>query len=136
MTEHPLGNRTPYPLLLAVTIVLGLASRQLPSALPVWLAKDPGDILYAVMVYWAVRLFLTNTPGLRPAIITTAVCFAVEFAKYIHAPWLDGFRLTLLGRLTLGVGFHISNLVCYLLGVAFAVAVETVLMSRRTGQVQ
>ncbi len=119
-----------------MTIVLGLASRRLPATLPAWLAKDPGDVLYAVMVYWAVRLFMPTVQFVRPAAIATAVCFTIELIKFLHFPVLDAFRLTGFGRLMLGVGFQTSNLVCYILGVALAVAVERLLTSRGAPQVQ
>ncbi len=35
-----------------------------------------------------------------------------------HAPWIDGIRNTTLGGLVLGFGFLLSDLVCYLVGIA------------------
>jgi hypothetical protein len=117
-------KRTHYVVLLAATIVLGLASRHLPAAWPAWIAKDPGDVLYAAMVYWIVRLAIPRQRALAPAITAIAVCFAIEAFKLWHLDWLDQTRHTVAGRLILGVGFHVSNLACYVIGAGLAVAVE------------
>jgi hypothetical protein len=117
-------RRTIYAQLTVATIALGLLSRHLPTSLPTWIAKDPGDVLYATMIYWLARVCCPGVAKSRSAATSLAICVAIEFLKLWHAPWLDAFRVTTIGRLTLGVGFHVSNLVCYALGIGLALAID------------
>jgi hypothetical protein len=58
------------------------------------------------------------------ALAAVAFCFAIELSQAYHAPWIDGVRATTPGRLVLGQGFRAFDLICYVLGVALAVALE------------
>jgi hypothetical protein len=115
--------------LVAVTIVLGLASRRYAALLPSWLAKNAGDALYATMMFWGIGLLLPRASIRRVAGLATAFCFAVEASQLYHAPWIDAIRATRPGALVLGSGFHALDLLCYVLGVAPAAAIE--LIARR-----
>ncbi len=120
-------NRLVYAFLVAVTVCLGLASRRFPSLLPPWLAKNAGDILYATMAFWLVGLFCPRLPARRAAAAAALFCFGIEFLKLSPVPWLAAARHSRAGALVLGVGFHVSNLVCYVIGVAAAVGIERAL---------
>jgi len=67
---------------------------------------------------------------LRAAVAAELFCFGIEFLKFWQASWLVAARHSTAGALVLGSGFHVSNLVCYTLGVALAASVE--LFLRRT----
>ena len=109
------------------TLALGLASRHWPGALPAALGKYPGDLLWALMVFF-------GWCGLRPrartrevALLATATCVGVEFAKLWQAPWLVAFRHTTLGHLLLGHVFSWQNLAAYGVGVLAGVAFDRLL---------
>lgn len=121
--ERP-RSRAWYAVAISVTVALGLASRAAP--LPWWLAKTAGDALYATMMFWIVGWLRPRASTARVALIATAVCFAIELAQAIHAPWLDGVRATLPGRLVLGQGFHALDLACYVVGAVLAAGIERV----------
>jgi hypothetical protein len=106
------------------TIGAGLASRAWGRHLPWWLAKNLGDALYATMVFWGFGVLAPRARTWRVALAALAFCFAIELSQAYHAPWIDGVRATTPGRLVLGQGFHAFDLVCYVLGVALAVALE------------
>ena len=106
------------------TVGAGLASRAFSRHLPWWLAKNLGDALYATMVFWGFGLLAPRAATRRVALAAIAFCFAIELSQAYHAAWIDSVRATTPGRLVLGQGFHAFDLVCYVLGVALAVALE------------
>ena len=120
----PLRNRLVYILFFILTIFLGLASRRFSFLLPPWLAKNVGDILYAVMAFWLIGCFCPRLSTLRSAQAAVLFCFGIEFLKFVQTPWLAAARHSRLGALVFGVGFHTSNLVCYVIGVVLAALIE------------
>lgn len=58
-----------------------------------------------------------------------AVCIVVEFTQRYHTPALDTFRATRVGHLVLGSDFDSRDLLAYGIGVAIAVAVDSVLIA-------
>lgn len=124
-------RRSQYALLAFYTIALGLASRRYSHFLPGWMAKNAGDALYAMMVYWLLGLLLPRLSPRRRALGTLLFCFGIEFLKFVQTPWLVVARHSTAGRLVFGVGFHGSNLVCYALGTALAWGAEQALVHRR-----
>lgn len=93
--------------------------------MPWWLAKNLGDALYATMVFWGFGFLAPRASTPRVALAAVAFCFAIELSQAYHAPWIDGVRATTPGRLVLGQGFHAFDLVCYVLGIALAMALES-----------
>ncbi len=130
MPASKIRNRFTYVRLISLTIFFGLASRKFALLLPPWLAKNAGDILYAVMAFWLAGFLFPRLPTLRIAFIAGGFCFGIEFLKFVQAPWLVAARHSRAGALVFGVGFHGSNLVCYALGVAVAATMERVFLNR------
>lgn len=127
-----LRRRFRYALLAALTIALGLASRRYSHFLPGWMAKNAGDVLYAVMVYWLLGVFLPRLSPFRRVLGTLLFCLGIELLKFVQAPWLVATRHSGAGRLVFGVGFHGSNLVCYALGAALAWGAEQAFVRCKT----
>ena len=123
-------HRLTYILLLIATLILGLASRKFSHFLPWWMAKNAGDVLYATLTFWLIGFFAPTLSTLRTALIATLFCFSIEFLKFCPVPWLAAARQSTAGALVLGHGFHASNLVCYLLGIAIAAGIEALLKGR------
>ncbi len=128
----PPRSRLTYALLIAVTIPLGLTSRKFSAHLPWWLAKNAGDILYATMAFWLFGFLFPRLSTSRTALAAALFCFGIEFFKFYDASWMAAVRHSHLGALVFGMGFHVSNLVCYVIGVALASGIELV-MRTRTG---
>jgi hypothetical protein len=120
-------NRIVYALLLLLTIFVGLASRQFSAHLPSLLAKNAGDILYAVMAFWLVGFLFPRLPTRHAAFAAGLFCFGIEFLKFVQMPWLVAARHTSAGALVFGRGFHVANLLCYALGVTAAAFSERLL---------
>ena len=128
--SHPISRSRPtYLVALLVTIALGLASRRFADALPHFIAAYAGDALWAATVYWLAALALPRARPRLLAAIALGVSITVEMSQLYHAPWIDSIRATRLGSLALGHGFLWSDLVCYIVGVAFAASVDVSLLS-------
>lgn len=126
-TSHDTRRRLAALAAMATTIVLGLASRRWPSALPAFLGKYPGDTLWALMVFFGWRALRPRARARDVALPAMATCVIVECAKLWRAPWLVDFRGTTLGHLLLGHVFSWQNLAAYALGVLAGTALERLL---------
>ena len=123
-------RRTVYLALFLLTVCLGLASRHFSPVLPTLLSKNAGDVLYATMAFWLAGLLLPRLSTGEAALWAFAFCVSIEFAKFIQTPWLVSVRRQAWGHLVLGSGFHVSNLVCYGIGVLLGAGMEWSLRRR------
>jgi uncharacterized protein DUF2809 len=126
----PTSQRAIYVALLAVTIVLGLASRRFAAVLPWFVGAYAGDALWAVAAYWALALARPKTALTRRALLALGISFAVEVSQLFHPAWLEAVRHVKLGGWLLGFGFVWSDLVCYAAGVTLALLIDQRLIPR------
>lgn len=109
------------------TVALGLLVHQVGSVLPPPAQDMLGDALWAMMVAWLAGVVVPRTPRWWRAAAALAAAWAVEFSQLLHAPWIDAWRRTTLGRLTLGTDFDPRDLAAYAVGVLGAVLLELAL---------
>jgi glycopeptide antibiotics resistance protein len=83
-----------------------------------------GDSLYAVMVYFGLRMFFINLNLKKTAILALVFCFCIEFLQLYRAEWMLEIRRTTLGHYVLGQGFLWSDLGFYTLGVLIAIGID------------
>jgi hypothetical protein len=117
--------------LLLITIPIGLAVRLLPLHLPWFLYKYLGSTLWAAALYW---LLATLFPKFRPrAVATLAILIAtlLELSRLIPIAPIDAFRLTFAGKILLGRYFSLKNIAAYILAIAFAATLDSLLIARR-----
>lgn len=120
-------NRLHYAMLAGVVIVAGLASRSpLAESWPVFLSAYAGDTLWALMLFLGVGFLFPRMRTRTVASIVLALAYGVEFSQLCQAPWLEAFRCTLPGALTVGSGFLGSDFVCYTAGCALGVLGESI----------
>ena len=105
--------------ILLLTLVLGLLSRQI-AFIPIFV----GDILWATAVYLFLRIVFIRKPVKIITLYSLIFCFGIEFSQLYKAPWIDGLRQTLFGRLVLGNTFLWGDLLCYVVGIGLALGVE------------
>lgn len=117
-------SRLGYVALAAVTTLLGLASRHYARQLPAWVGLYAGDALWALLVYWLVRLLQPDWPTGRAALVAGSWALATELSQLCQWPWLVALRHTWWGHLVLGQGFLASDLACYAVGIGVGVALE------------
>jgi len=113
-----------------VVVIIGLASRKVPSDLPLIISKYPGDVLWALMVFIIVGFLFTNITTKKVAIISLLFSFLIETSQLYHAIWIDNIRHTILGALILGSGFSFYDMICYIVGVSLGVLSEKYLIRR------
>ncbi len=122
-----LQARIKYFALIVAIILLGLLSREF-SIIPLWI----GDVLWATMIFFMVRFFLIGSSIKKIAIISLAICFAIEFSQLYKAEWIDKLRHTLFGRLVLGDTFLWGDLLSYTIGICIGILLEFCLNRNRT----
>ncbi len=101
-------------LALAVTVVLGLASRLYPVAWFLW-DRVLGEVLYALAAYLALAVLLVRKPPLFIAVLAFICCLTVELFKLTGIPAEN--QHVFLVRWFLGMDFSLVNLGYYFIGV-------------------
>ncbi|WP_281631930.1 DUF2809 domain-containing protein [Flavobacterium luteolum] len=93
-------------------IFLGILSRKI-SFIPLWI----GDFLYAVMIYFLVRIFLPFKNAFGIALLSLLICYGIEFLQLYQGEWMIELRKTLFGRYVLGQGFLWEDILAYTFGI-------------------
>jgi hypothetical protein len=108
----------------AATIAAGLIWRFTIPGLPWFAWKYGGSALWATLVFFLIAFV---APRRDWRIILAAACLVsvgVEFSRLIDVGWLNAFRATLAGKLTLGAVFSLWNLPAYFVGAAAGAIVD------------
>jgi hypothetical protein len=108
---------------LGLVIALGLVSRRVHLGVPLW-DKSLGDVLYTVMVYFAVALARPDLGPRRLGAFALGISLAVEAFQLTGIP----ARLPRLFHLALGTTFAWHDVACYIVG---AVAITSIDAWRR-----
>lgn len=107
-------------MLIVFTITSGMASRKI-DGIPTFF----GDTLYAVMIYFGIRMLFMNLKPAKTALLALVFCFCIEFLQLYRAEWMLSIRRTSLGHYVLGQGFLWSDLGFYALGVLTAWRIDS-----------
>lgn len=107
-----------YATAIVITIVLGLSTRWFPDVFPDFIVVHAGDILWASMIYFGIRLFCLKRSLAWAVGWSIIFCFGIEFSQMYQAEWIVEIRRTLVGSLILGKGFLVIDLCRYVIGVA------------------
>lgn len=118
-------SRFSYLILIISIIILGILSRKI-DGIPTFI----GDTLYAVMVYFGMRMLFINTNSKITIVLALVFCFCIEFLQLYKAEWLLAIRRSTLGYYALGQGFLWSDLVFYSLGIAIAFFIDFYLVEK------
>ncbi|MEG1828599.1 MAG: DUF2809 domain-containing protein [Cellulosilyticaceae bacterium] len=124
MTRGLNRNRMVYSVLIILTIVLGLATRQFGSYLPSFIAIYAGDTLWVLMAFLLLGFIFKKSSILMIGMLALLASYGIEASQLYSAPWIDTIRTTTLGGLVLGKGFLWSDIVCYTVGVLTGVIGE------------
>ncbi|EDM34807.1 hypothetical protein PBAL39_02885 [Pedobacter sp. BAL39] len=117
-----------YGLLIVLTIILGLLSRQM-SFVPL----ATGDVLWAIMMFLIIRFLFVGSSLKFVAFVALLVCYLVELSQLYHAAWIDKIRANTLGALVLGRGFLWTDLIAYTIGVSLGLLIAYVLIPDKSG---
>ncbi len=114
----------------AVAVVLvggaGLLWRSRFLPLPAFLTKYGGDALWALAVFFSFGFVFPRSTTLRLFLAALGFAWGIEFLQLYHAPWIDGLRSTLPGRIILGSTFNAPDLLAYAVGVVLGVLLERI----------
>ena len=121
--------RFTYFIIIISVIILGILSRKI-DAIPTFF----GDTLYAVMVYFGMRMLFVNTSSKITIALALFFCFCIEFLQLYKAEWLLAIRRTTLGHYVFGQGFLWSDLVFYTIGIAIAFLIDFNLVKKINGE--
>ncbi|MCV2487120.1 DUF2809 domain-containing protein [Flavobacterium sp. SH_e] len=105
-------------------IFFGILSRK-TSFIPLWI----GDFLYAVMIYFLVRIFLPFKNAFGIALLSLLICYGIEFLQLYQGEWMIEIRKTLFGRYVLGQGFLWSDILAYTFGTFSAFILEQIVLN-------
>ncbi|MGE7666500.1 DUF2809 domain-containing protein [Ureibacillus composti] len=129
-TEIPFKSvrfrRIAYLISIVFSIILGLASRKFSDLLPLFVAENAGDILWAMMVYFGFRFLLVRKSFLTSMGFSFLFSFGIEFSQLYQGDWMNQIRHTLLGGLILGKGFLLVDLLRYTVGIIIGIVLDRV----------
>lgn len=112
-------------MLTAVVIVAGCLIRsEYTETWPTLVVKSGGDALWALMVYLGLGFLFPHLRTTTLAAATLVFAYGVEFSQLYQAEWIQAFRKTFLGAVTIGSGFLWSDLVSYTAGCGIGVITE------------
>ncbi|PFP27674.1 hypothetical protein COJ96_15375 [Bacillus sp. AFS073361] len=123
--------RLGYVFAVILTIILGLASRKFSQLLPILVAENAGDALWAMMVYFGFRFLLVRKSLLTAIILSLLFSYGIEFSQLYQAEWINHLRGTLIGALILGQGFLTVDLIRYAIGIMVAAVIDKMTLSAK-----
>ncbi|MGN7809371.1 DUF2809 domain-containing protein [Flavobacterium sp. 22076] len=117
-------SRIYYFTLFLFIIFIGICSRKTTFA-PLWI----GDFLYAVMIYFLVRIFLPFKNAFSIALLSLLICYCIEFLQLYQGEWMIKLRKTLFGRYVLGQGFLWEDILAYTFGIFTVFVFEKIILN-------
>jgi hypothetical protein len=98
----------------------GLALRLYGQGLgfPAFVIKYGGSLLWGTMVFLLVATIASGLSRRSVALVAAVIAIGVELFRLVHTPWLDAFRLTMVGALLLGRIFSLWDILAYGVGIA------------------
>lgn len=99
---------------------LAIATRTRRSWFHPLIAEYGGDVIWAGMFLFLLRVFFSRVKLWKLALVCYAMGLADELLQLYHAPWIESIRQTRIGGLVLGFGFLWSDVICYAVGTIIA----------------
>ena len=121
----PKKTRFNYFIIIVSVIILGIFSRKIDD-IPTFI----GDTLYAVMIYFGMRMLFINNSFKMTSMLGLIFCFCIEFLQLYKAEWLLAIQRTTLGHYALGQGFIWNDLGFYSLGIIIAFFIDFYLVKK------
>jgi len=125
-----------YAILFVFCVWLALTTRTHKAWFPELVVNYGGDIIWAGMFVFFVRIFFPKTPLWKIALINYILGILDELSQLNQGPFMLYLRSFTLGRLMLGVGFLWSDIVCYgigtLIGWGIAILIEKYLLQENS----
>jgi hypothetical protein len=87
-----------------------------------------GDLLYAVMIYFLLRILLIKKTASLLLLLSILICYGIEFLQLYHAEWIIKLRKTLIGRYVLGQQFLWTDILAYTAGALIGFMIEKIIL--------
>lgn len=117
--KTPGRSRLHYAMLTAIVMVAGcVACSELAESWPAFVRAHAGDTLWALMIFLGLGCLFPAAGTATIVSVALLVAFGIEFSQFYHAPWIDSFRDTVVGTLTIGSHFSWAACACYAVGCA------------------
>jgi hypothetical protein len=116
--------RLTYAFIAIATVAVGLFVHTQATGVNRDVRDVLGDALWAMMMVWLVSALAPQTGIVARAVVSLAICYAVEFSQLYQASWVDSLRETTVGQLVLGSGFDPRDLAAYAAGVLVAAMLD------------
>lgn len=102
---------------LLIVTPLGFLTKFYHGPAQSWIDHYAGDILYQIFWCLIIFFFFTTYPAIKqiPILVFTFNSI-IEILQLWKPPFLEGFRYTFWGRMTLGTHFDWQDFVYYLIG--------------------
>ena len=120
------NKRFQYFINVLIVIASGIISRKI-SIVPLII----GDILYAVMIFFIIKMLFLNLQSIQVAIFSLTFCYLIECLQLYQSDWIIEIRKTFFGRYLLGQGFLWSDLLAYFSGTIMAILLDTNMDSKK-----
>ena len=90
-----------------------------------------GDFLVVLLIYCFVKSF-ANVSVLKAAVLVLLFSFGIETLQYLNIIEILGWEKSRLARTVIGHSFSWIDIYCYIAGISFVLAVEYLLMKKRS----
>lgn len=130
---RPARSRPAVGAAVLAVIVVGVASRTVGARLPELIAKDLGDVLWAVMFYLLALLVRPRASPIAAGAVALSLAAGTEILKLYEASWIETLRGVWGIGFLLGRRFLWSNFVAYGIGAAAAACCDLLVARRRAG---
>ncbi|WP_262490224.1 ribosomal maturation YjgA family protein [Flavobacterium hercynium] len=87
-----------------------------------------GDLLYAVMIYFLLRILLIKKKALLLLLLSILICYGIEFLQLYQAEWIIELRKTLFGRYVLGQQFLWTDILAYTAGALIVFMIDKIIL--------
>jgi hypothetical protein len=82
------------------------------------------------MVFLLVATIASGLSRRSVALVAAVIAIGVELFRLVHTPWLDAFRLTMVGALLLGRIFSLWDILAYGVGIAVGALLDKFIFAR------
>jgi Protein of unknown function (DUF2809) len=127
-------HRRRYLIVIALTVVAGLASRVQQIPWPGVVRTNGGDVLSATCIYFGVRFVAARRSLGHSAIVAFGICVAIEVQQLYQARWAVRLRDHWIVGTFLGHGFLWIDIVRYGFGVLLGVGISLLLRQQTAKQ--
>ena len=117
-------SRICYFLAALTTLIAGLLSRSLGLDKTHFMVSHVGDILWAALIYYLIRLIQPKLRSEASGLLAATFCLGIELQQLCQTEWLLQLRSNKILALVLGHSYSTADLLCYTSGIFIALLLD------------